>query len=113
MNNEEQKVEVKQMMDSLVCEHLNDEKFCQYHRAMLELVSTAAKEGMSFLPLDLYCKYKGFKRCNQITKQNCFLPIGKKCIIAIVLKQKHNTEYYADWLFQLIRKQRFLKRAKL
>ena len=60
MNNEEQKVEVKQMMDSLVCEHLNDEKFCQYHRAMLELVSTAAKEGMSFLPLDLYCKYKGF-----------------------------------------------------
>ena len=60
MNNEEQKVEVKQMMDSLVCEHLNDEKFCQYHRALLELVSTAAKEGMSFLPLDLYCKYKGF-----------------------------------------------------
>ena len=60
MNNEEQQVEVKQIMDSLVCEHLNDEKFCQYHRAMLELVSTAAKEGMSFLPLDLYCKYKGF-----------------------------------------------------
>lgn len=60
MNNEEQKAEVKQMMDSLACEHLNDEKFCQYHRAVLELVSTAAKEGTLFLPMDLYYKYKGF-----------------------------------------------------
>ena len=28
--------------------------------AVLELISTVVKEGMSFLPLDLYCKYKGF-----------------------------------------------------
>lgn len=60
MNNEEQKAEVKQMMDSLVCEHLNDEKFCLFHRAVLELVSAAVKEGTFFLPMDLYCKYKGF-----------------------------------------------------
>lgn len=60
MSHEKQQIEVKQMIETLVCEDLNDEKFCQYHRAVLELVSSAAKEGMSFLPLDLYCKYKGF-----------------------------------------------------
>lgn len=59
MNNEKQQAEVKQMMDSLVCEHLNDEKFCQFHRAVLELVSTVVKEHTLILPMD-YCKYKGF-----------------------------------------------------
>lgn len=104
MSHEEQKAEVKQMMDSLVCEHLNDEKFCLFHRAVLELVSAAVKEGTFFYQwifitnTKVLWNYpvKCFKRCNQITKQNCFLPIGKKCIIVIVLKQKHNTEYCAD-----------------
>lgn len=59
MNNEKQQTEVKQMMDSLVCEHLNDEKFCLFHRAVLELVSTVVKEHTLILPMD-YCKYKGF-----------------------------------------------------
>lgn len=60
MNNEEQNTEVKQLMDSLVCEHLDDEKFCQFHHAVLELVSTAVKEQTLVLPMELYCKYKGF-----------------------------------------------------
>lgn len=60
MNHEKQQTEVKQMIETLVCEHLNDEKYSQYHRAVLELVSTAAKEGTLFLPVDFYCKYKGF-----------------------------------------------------
>lgn len=120
MSHEKQQIEVKQMIETLVCEDLHDEKFCQYHRAVLELVSTAAKEGMSFLPLDLYCKYKGFVElsCKMFQKMQSdnqaeLFFANWKDIIAIVLKQKHNTEYYADWLFQLIRKQRFSKRAKL
>ena len=60
MNHEKQQIEVKQMIETLVCEDLSDEKYCQYHCAVLELISTVVKEGMSFLPLDLYCKYKGF-----------------------------------------------------
>lgn len=60
MNHEKQQTEVKLMIETLVCEHLNDEKYSQYHRAVLELVSTAAKEGTLFLPVDFYCKYKGF-----------------------------------------------------
>lgn len=60
MNNEKQQAEVKQMMDSLVCEHLNDEKFCQFHCSVLTLVSTAVKEERLFIPTNLHCQYKGF-----------------------------------------------------
>lgn len=71
MNYEEQKAEVKQMMDSLVCEHLNDEKFCQFHCAVLELISTTVKEQTLFLPMDFYCKYKGFVElsCKMLQKR--------------------------------------------
>ncbi|MFS2923100.1 hypothetical protein AAHJ11_09910 [Bacteroides sp. 90-K9/2] len=60
MNHEKQQTEVKQMIETLVCEDLSDEKYCQYHSAVLEFVSIAVKEGTFFLPMDLYCKYKGF-----------------------------------------------------
>lgn len=59
MKHEEQ-TDVKQAMGSLVCENLSDEKFCQFHRAVLELISTTIKGKTLFLPMDLYCQYKGF-----------------------------------------------------
>ena len=119
MSHEKLQIEVKQMIETPVCEDLSDEKSCQYHSCAGHQL--LLKRGCHFchwifiVSTKVLWSYpvKCFKRCNQITKQNCLLLIGKKCIIAIVLKQKHNTEYYADWLFQLIRKQRFPKRAKL
>lgn len=59
MKHEEQ-TEVKQAVDSLICENLSDGKFGQFHRAVLELISTAVKEQTLFLPMELYCQYKGF-----------------------------------------------------
>lgn len=104
MNHEKQQTEVKQMIETLVCEDLSDEKYCQYHSAVLEFVSIAVKEGTFFLPRISIastkvlwgCSVKCFRICNQITKQNCLLLIGKTCTIAIAFKQKCNTEYCAD-----------------
>lgn len=67
MNDEKQQTEIKQMMDSLVCENLSDEQYCMYHRAMLELFSVANKEENLLLPMDLYCKYKGFVKLSDKT----------------------------------------------
>lgn len=67
MNNEEQQTEVKQMIESFVCENLSDQQYCMYHRAVLELVSVAIKEENLLLPMDLYCKYKGFVKLSDKT----------------------------------------------
>lgn len=76
MNHEKQQTEVKQMIETLVCEHLNDEKYSQYHRAVLELASTAVKEGTFFYQWIFIANtkvlwnypVKCFKRCNRIAK---------------------------------------------
>lgn len=67
MNDEEQQTEIKQVIESFVCENLSDEQYGMYHRAVLELVSIAIKEENLLLPMDLYCKYKGFVKLSDKT----------------------------------------------
>lgn len=67
MNNEEQQTEIKQVIESFVCENLSDEQYSMYHRAVLELVSVGIKEANLPLPMDLYCKYKGFVKLSDKT----------------------------------------------
>lgn len=99
MNNEEQKAEVKQMMDSLVCEHLNDEKFCLFHRAVLELISTAVKVQTLFLPMDLYCNYKGFVElsCKMLQKRlpdnQRDLPFADLDVMYLCYRSQAETQY--------------------
>ena len=49
-----------QLINSLICENLNDEDYCQFHRTVLTQVSAAVKEERLCLPKRLYCQYKGF-----------------------------------------------------
>lgn len=60
MNDEEFKTGASQPTDLPSCEHLSDEDYCQFHHAVLKLVSAAIEAESLFLPPDLYCKYKGF-----------------------------------------------------
>lgn len=52
--------DIDRQINSLICENLTDEDYCQFHRTVLTRVSAAVKEGQLILPTRLYCEYKGF-----------------------------------------------------
>lgn len=60
MNPNTYTTDTDQQINSLICENLNDEDYCQFHRMVLTRVSAAVKEERLFLPRSLYCQYKGF-----------------------------------------------------
>ncbi len=44
----------------LICEHLDDEEYCRFHSAVLELITAASRKGTILLTLNFTCQYKGF-----------------------------------------------------
>jgi hypothetical protein len=44
----------------LICEHLDDEEYCRFHSAVLELITAASREGTILLTLSFSCKYSGY-----------------------------------------------------
>ncbi len=44
----------------LICENLDDEEYCRFHSAVLDLITTASREGTLLLTLNFACQYKGF-----------------------------------------------------
>lgn len=60
MNPNTHTTDIDQQINSLICENLNDEDYCLFHRTVLTQVSVTVKEERLFLPRSLYCQYKGF-----------------------------------------------------